>query len=130
MTPGPRAPPRSTRRGPWLAAGLVAFRHDAALDEWTTTFTVITGTGEDAAGEMHDRMPGLSGPCRVGHLVGPAKLDKDDAANVLDLLDAESRAVASTLQTRPVSRAGNNVRTLGRRDAGLIEPIVHGGVAR
>lgn len=57
----------------------------------------------------------------------PKKFEKGQFRDVLDLLDGESRAVAPTLRTRPVSRAVNNVRTLDRRDAGLIEAVTRGG---
>jgi len=83
--------------------------------------------GEDAAGEVHDRMPVFVTPASWDTWLAPEKLEKDQVGDVLDLLDVESRAVASTLRTRPVSRAVNNVRTLDRRDAGLIKTVTRGG---
>lgn len=59
----------------------------------------------------------------------PQKVNKDQAGDLLDLLDVESRTVASTLQTRPVSRAVNNVRTLNRHDPGLIARQEHPSVS-
>lgn len=106
-----------------LAAGLLAFHRESDEDEWRTTFTIITRTGEDAAGEVHDRMPTFLTPAAWDAWLDPEKVDKDGAGRLLDLLDGESRAVASTLQTRPVSRAVNNVRTLNRHDPSLIEPL-------
>lgn len=38
------------------AAGLFEFSKDTT-DQWQMTFTVLTRTGVDAAGEVHDRMP-------------------------------------------------------------------------
>ena len=110
-----------------LAAGLLAFHRQDGDEQWRTTFTIITRTGEDAAGEVHDRMPVFVTPASWDTWLAPEKLEKDQVGDVLDLLDVESRAVASTLRTRPVSRAVNNVRTLDRRDAGLIEAVTRGG---
>lgn len=81
--------------------------------------------GEDAAGEVHDRMPVFLTEAAWDTWLDPQKVDKDQAGDLLDLLDSESCTVASTLQTRPVSRAVNNVRTLNRHDPGLIEPAEH-----
>lgn len=53
--------------------------------------------------------------------LSPEKVtDKDQ---LLDELDATSVAMATTITTRPVSRAVNNVKTLYRTDASLIEGI-------
>lgn len=105
-----------------LAAGLLAFHRESDEDDWRTTFTIITRTGEDAAGEVHDRMPVFLTPSAWDTWLYPEKVAKDEAGELLDLLDADSRAVASTLLTRPVSRTVNNVRTLDRHDPGLIAP--------
>lgn len=102
-----------------LAAGLLAF-HRENDDEWRSTFTIITRTGEDAAGEVHDRMPVFLSPAGWDAWLNPEKIGKDHAPGMLDMLDAESRAIAKTLRTRPVSRKVNNVRTLDRHDPGLI----------
>ncbi|GAA4259702.1 SOS response-associated peptidase [Dietzia sp. CQ4] len=104
-----------------LAAGLLAFHRDTGDEEWQTTFTIITRTGEDAAGEVHDRMPVFLTPAAWDTWLTPEKIAKDQASDLLDLLDIESRTVAATLRTRPVSRAVNNVRTLNRHDPSLIE---------
>lgn len=91
------------------AAGLVAARQDDGSDEWTTTFTIITRTGEDAAGEVHDRMPVFLSPAAWDQWLDPANVEDKDA--LLDVLDVESRRIAATLTTYRVSRAVNNVRT-------------------
>ncbi|MDV8002874.1 SOS response-associated peptidase [Rhodococcus sp. IEGM 1408] len=106
-----------------LAAGLLGFHRDSAEDEWRTTFTIITRTGEDAAGKVHDRMPVFLTESTWDTWLAPVKVGKEQAGALLDLLDAESRTVASTLWTRPVSRAVNNVRTLDPGDQGLIASI-------
>lgn len=106
-----------------LAAGLIAFHRNGNDDQWRTTFTIITRTGEDAAGEVHDRMPVFLTPAAWDTWLAPEKIDKGQAGDLLDLLETESRTIASTLRTHPVSRAVNNVRTLNRHDPGLITPI-------
>ena len=106
-----------------LAARLLAFHRESDEDDWRTTFTIITRTGEDAAGEVHDRMPVFLTPAAWGTWPAPEKIAKNEAGALLDLLDGESRAVASTLQTRPVSRAVNNVRTFDRHDQSLIAAV-------
>jgi putative SOS response-associated peptidase YedK len=97
--------------------------------------SAVTGTvaataraaGEDAAGAVHDRVPAFPTPAAWDTWLAPEKLEKDQVGDVLDLLAVDSWAVASTLRTRPVSRAVNNVRALDRRDAGLIEAVTRGG---
>ncbi|AEF42735.1 hypothetical protein AS9A_4302 [Hoyosella subflava DQS3-9A1] len=106
-----------------LAAGLLAFHRESDEDEWRTTFTIITRTGEDAAGDVHDRMPAFLTSAAWDTWLDPEKVDKDQATDLVDLLDVESRTVASTLLTRPVSRSVNNVRTLDRHNRGLIEKV-------
>ncbi|MBB1012339.1 putative SOS response-associated peptidase YedK [Dietzia kunjamensis] len=103
-----------------VAAGLLAFHREGDDAEWRTTYTIITRTGEDAAGEVHDRMPVFLTPAAWDSWLDPEKIGKDRAGDLLDLLDVESRTVSATLQTRPVSRAVNNVRTLDRHDPRLI----------
>lgn len=102
------------------AAGLIAARQDDD-GTWSTTFTIITRTGEDAAGEVHHRMPVFLSPAAWDTWLAPGKVDDKDAQ--LDVLDAESKSAAGTLRTRRVSRAVNNNRTLDRTDQGLIAPL-------
>lgn len=102
------------------AAGLVAARHDAERDQWVTTFTIITRTGEDAAGLVHDRMPVFLSPAAWDRWLDPVKVDDKD--NLLEVLDVESRAIASTLSTYRVARTVNYVRTLDRTDPRLVAP--------
>lgn len=106
-----------------LAASLLAFHKDGDHQEWRTTFTIITRTGQDAAGQVHDRMPVFLTPPAWDTWLTPDKVGKEQAGDLLDLLDTESRTVSSSLRTRPVSRAINNVRTLNPRDGSLIAPM-------
>ncbi|MCT2107366.1 SOS response-associated peptidase [Dietzia cinnamea] len=92
-----------------------------------TVAATVWAAGEDAAGAVHDRMPAFPTPAAWATRLAPEKVAKNEASRLLDLLEAESRTVASTLQTRPISRAVDNVRTLDRRDAGLIEAVTRGG---
>ena len=103
-----------------VAAGLVAARQ-ADDGTWSTTFTIITRTGEDAAGEVHHRMPVFLSPTAWDTWLAPGKADDKDA--LLEILDAESKSVAGTLRAHRVSRAVNNNRTLDRTDASLIAPV-------
>lgn len=112
-----------------LAACLLAFHREGDDAEWRTTFTIITRTGEDAAGEVHDRMPVFLTPAAWDTWLDPGKIDKDQTGDLLELLDVESRSAAATLRTRPVSRAVNNVRTLDRHDRRLIDPLASGDPA-
>lgn len=106
-----------------FAAALMAFHRDSDDQPWQASYTVITRTGEDEAGLVHDRMPVFLTPDSWSTWLNPAKVDKEQAGQLLDLLDTESRAVAATLRTRPISRAINNVRTLDRTDAALLDPV-------
>lgn len=105
-----------------LAARLLAFHREGDDEDWRAPFTIITRTGEDTAGEVHDRMPVFLTPAAGDTWLDPEKIGKDRADDLLDLLDVESRTIAATLRTRPVSRAVNNVRALDRHDADLIKP--------
>ncbi|PZT90877.1 MAG: SOS response-associated peptidase, partial [Gordonia sp. (in: high G+C Gram-positive bacteria)] len=66
-----------------LAAGLLAFHRDGDDEEWRTTFTIITRTGEDAAGEVHDRMPVFLTPAAWDTWLAPGKINKDQAGDLL-----------------------------------------------
>ena len=68
-------------------------------------------------------MPVFLTPAAWDTWLAPEKVAKDEAGGLLDLLDVESRTMASTLQTRRVSRAVNNVRTLDRHDHSLISAV-------
>lgn len=85
-------------------------------DRWLITMAIITRDAHVAPGEVHDRMPACLSP------EGSAAWLADDAtsADLLDLLEDESLAVASTLQHHEVSRAANDVRN---NDPTLIAPL-------
>ncbi|WP_394255428.1 SOS response-associated peptidase [Pseudoclavibacter helvolus] len=102
------------------AAGLQAAYKDEN-DEWRSTFTIITREAKDASGEIHDRMPVFLEPEMIDRWISADKLNDKDA--MLHELDETSAAVATTITTRPVSRAVNSVRKLDRTDATLIDPI-------
>ncbi|MBX4421421.1 SOS response-associated peptidase, partial [Mycobacterium tuberculosis] len=78
------------------SAGLLAFHREGHDEAWTAPFTIITRTGEDAAGEVHDRMPVFLTAAAWDTWLTPEKIGKDQAGDLLDLLDVESRTVAST----------------------------------
>lgn len=103
------------------AAGLYEVRKDEETDQWQATYTVITTTATDASGEVHDRMPVFLTESAWAEWLRPTKATGDEKTDLLQLLEQAAPQVAATLQTRPVSRRVNNVRTADPRDASLIE---------
>jgi putative SOS response-associated peptidase YedK len=103
------------------AAGLYEVRK--VEDEWEVSCLIITRTGEDSAGEVHDRMPVFLTSDVWSDWLNPDKLDASNKCDVLAMLDQSSQAVASTLSTYPVDRKVNSVRSLNREDPTLVEPI-------
>ncbi|WP_284762044.1 SOS response-associated peptidase [Arthrobacter sp. efr-133-R2A-63] len=87
------------------------------------TFTVITVQGKDAAGEVHNRMPLFLDPELMGSWLNPEALAPKDGAALLRDVRAGSDIIASKLNTHPVSRELNNVRTAPREDPRLLEPV-------
>jgi len=96
-------------RAPDLPAG------DCAAWLWTATIITTRATGQ--FGHIHDRMPMVVERDRWAHWLEPARSDP------ADLFDVLLPAASADLQTRPVSRAVNNVRNNG---PGLIEPAPPG----
>ncbi|MCT2296813.1 SOS response-associated peptidase [Brachybacterium muris] len=115
--------PENTAPGEVLhAAGLTTAEQN---DEggWDVSFTIITREAKDAAGEVHDRMPAFLDEETMGEWLAPGKLEKDEREHLHGLLGAVSEKIAGSLITHPVDRAVNNVRTLDRKDSGLIAPV-------
>ncbi len=84
------------------------------------TVAIITRSAVDAAGRVHDRMPVFVPLAAVDEWLIAEGTQPESA---LTFLDTQSLAVASTLSTRAVSRAINNVRTADPADATLIQQI-------
>jgi putative SOS response-associated peptidase YedK len=85
-------------------------------DRWLISMAIITRDAHVAPGEVHDRMPACLSP--AGY---EAWLAEDaSSADLLDLLEDESLAVARTLQHYEVGRDANSVRNNG---PGLIHPL-------
>src|ERR1700712_678906 len=83
---------------------------------WLISMAIITRDAHVAPGEVHDRMPAcLTVEGYEQWLSGGAS-----SADLLDLLEDESLAVAQTLQHYEVSRDANSVRNNG---PGLIHPL-------
>lgn len=101
------------------AAGLYAARKEG--DEWQITFTVITREARDASGQIHDRMPVFLTDDVRDEWLSTEKVSNKDAT--VAMLDHTSQAVAKSITTYPVSRRVNNVRTLSRTDATLLDRI-------
>ncbi|WP_281873230.1 SOS response-associated peptidase [Brachybacterium paraconglomeratum] len=91
--------------------------------EWDVSFTIITREAKDAAGEVHDRMPAFLDEELISEWLAPGKLEKDEREHLHGVLGDVSETIAASLVTHPVDRAVNNVRTLDRKDSGLIAPI-------
>jgi putative SOS response-associated peptidase YedK len=85
-------------------------------DRWLISMAIITRDAHVAPGEVHDRMPACLSP--EGY--GPWLAEDASSADLLDLLEDESLAVARTLQHYEVSRDANSVRNNG---PGLIHPL-------
>jgi putative SOS response-associated peptidase YedK len=85
-------------------------------DRWLISMAIITRDAHVAPGEVHDRMPACLSPDGYA-----GWLDEDaSSADLLDLLEDQSLAVAHTLQHYEVSRDANSVRNNG---PGLITPL-------
>ena len=102
------------------AAGLYEVRK--VNDEWEVSCVVITRTGKDSAGEVHDRMPVFLTDDVWADWLNPDKFEPDDKEDLLAMLDDRSETVAATLSTHLVDRKVNSVRALNREDPSLIEP--------
>ena len=115
--------PENTAPGEVLhAAGLTTAEQNSD-GGWDVSFTIITREAKDAAGEVHDRMPAFLDEETMGEWLAPGKLEKDEREHLHGLLGAVSEKIAGSLVTHPVDRAVNNVRTLDRKDSGLIAPV-------
>lgn len=103
------------------AAGLTTAIQNG--DDWAVTFTIITREARDAGGEVHDRMPVFLTDDAVAEWLAPGKLDADAKAHLQGELEHASETIAHELITYPVDREVNNVRTLDRADATLIDEV-------
>ena len=104
------------------AAGLTTAEQNSE-GEWDVSFTIITREARDAAGDVHDRMPAFVDEDLMNEWLAPGKLEKDQREHLHGVLGDVSEKIAASLVTHPVDRAVNNVRTLDRKDSGLITPI-------
>jgi putative SOS response-associated peptidase YedK len=103
------------------AAGLYEFRKLEEIDEWEISCVVITRTGVDAAGEVHDRMPVFMTPDVWADWLAPEKLT--NKAGAVAMLDHSSNSVAATLGSWVVDRRVNSVHALDPHDRSIIEPV-------
>lgn len=107
------------------AAGLTTAEQNAD-GNWDVTFTIITREARDAAGDVHDRMPAFLEEDLMAEWLAPGKLEKGEREQLHGALGGVSEQIAATLVTHPVDRRVNNVRTVDRRDEGLIAPLILG----
>ena len=68
-------------------------------------------------------MPAFLDAETMGEWLAPRKLEKDEREHLHGLLGEVSEKIAGSLVAHPVDRAVNNVRTLDRKDSGLIVPV-------
>lgn len=101
------------------AAGLYEVRK--VDEQWQISTLIITRTGVDSAGEVHDRMPVFLTPDVWDEWLTPDKIN--DPGPVLSMLDHSSQAIASGLSTYTVDRRVNSVAKIDPHDASLIEPV-------
>lgn len=88
----------------------------------TTTTAIITTTGTDRAGEIHDRMPVFLAEDALDEWLDPEKLDLDQAEGLVQLAGAQAEQIATTLDSYRVDPRVNNVRRIDPSDPTLIEP--------
>lgn len=116
------ADPASSDAGPvLLAAGLYSLPVTADGSR-EATCVIITTTGHDEAGRVHDRMPVLlDSPELAAEWVSPGELPNPQG--MLDLLALSAEQSASSLTVRRVSTTVNNSKTAPTQDPGLLAPV-------
>ena len=102
------------------AAGLYEIRKDDETDTWHVTYTIITRTARDASGEVHDRMPVFLAEDVWTDWMSPENLGVGSKPGMLEDVSAD---VAAMLETYPVSKRINDVRTASLSDRTLLDPI-------
>jgi putative SOS response-associated peptidase YedK len=103
------------------AAGVAAARKDD--EHWTVTFAIITRQAQDAAGQVHDRMPAYLPEDMIGDWLAPGTLGPGDKQDLHSRLGEVSATIAADLVTHPVDRAVNSTRTIDPTDPTLIAPV-------
>lgn len=98
------------------AAGLYTVRESENGPE--ASCTILTRTGIDAAGDVHDRMPAFLTEDLINDWLNPSD---GDAEAMTEELTHASEKVAATIRDRPVSRRVNSVQNLNAEDPGLIK---------
>lgn len=97
---------------PLYLAGLYEWWRDRARadddpDRWLLSFTILTRDSVGALGSVHDRMPvTVSADAASEWLSGP----DDQAADLVQMVLADSQSLAPALEIYPVSPAVGNVR--------------------
>ncbi len=104
------------------AAGVATARKEG--DDWVVSTAIITRQAQDAAGEVHDRMPAFLTRDVYDEWLRPEKLADDaEKEHMLAVLAASSDLVARTLVTIDVDRRVNNSRAIDPADPTLIDPV-------
>lgn len=88
----------------------------------TTTVAIITTTGTDRAGEIHDRMPVFLTPEILDEWLAPGSLDPTEAEGLVHLAGEQARQIAATLDSHRVDPRVNSVARIDPSDSTLISP--------
>lgn len=101
------------------AAGLTWTADVAGVRQRVTV--VVTRRSQDAAGQIHDRMPAFLDDDLLDTWLDPDPLtDRTERQQLLDTLDLTSQRIASTVRSRLVDRRVNSVRSIDPTDPTLI----------
>jgi len=120
--------PAGKRKQPWYvlsgdplyAAGLYEVKKDDA-GAWLVTYTIITTTARDAAGEVHDRMPVFLTPDLFGQWLQPTPFGEDDAEDVVELLAGTEERLARAMRTYALDPRINNAAAVDPLDPTLLD---------
>lgn len=86
------------------------------------TVAIVTTTGTDRAGEIHDRMPVFMTADCLDDWLAPGKLEPQEGEELVHLAADQARRVASSLSSYRVSPRVNSVARIDPHDPTLIDP--------
>lgn len=112
-----RRPFYITNDSPLFACGLWEER------ECDRFFTIVTTSGVDSAGEVHDRMPLFLSDELVEDWLNPGGLSMNEATELIAVVTSSAMEIAREIKAWEVSTRINNVRTAVRSDSSLITPV-------
>ncbi len=92
-------------------------------DDGLRTVAIVTTTGSDRAGEIHDRMPVFLADEALDEWLQPGRLDPTGAEGLVHLAAEQARRIAGRLDSRQVDPRVNSVRRIDPADPSLIDPV-------